>query len=130
MLSWAAQHAQIISILAATSEGGNKLAGFEQQLAWIEGAGGRERDDLVLGIRVPFGSVAGPGESGPAAAAAFAGQMHMPVEEALASPFLIVGDLPMIRDHLREVTDTYGITYITVGENTAWDLAPLVAELA
>lgn len=130
MLSWAAKHAQIISILAATSEGGNKLAGFEQQLAWIEEAGGRERDDLLLGIRIPFGKVAGPGESGTGTAEAFAAQLRMPIEEALASPFLLVGDLPMIRDHLLEVAETYGTTYITVSENTAWDLVPLVAELA
>jgi len=129
MLSFAAKEAQIISILAATTAGGNRLAGFEQQLRWIEEAGGRDRADLLLGIRIPGGQVAGPGESGPAVAAAYASRIGMPVEDLLASPFSVVGDLPMIRDHLVEVAETYGTTYMTFSEAQAWDIAPIIEEL-
>jgi len=129
MLSFAAKEAQIVSILAATSEGGNRLAGFEQQLRWIEEAGGRERKDLMVGIRVPGGQVAGPAESGPAVAVEYARRLGMPLPELLASPFVVVGDLKMIRDHLIEVAATYGTTYMTFSEAQAWDLGPIVAEL-
>jgi len=130
MLTWAARNAQIVSILAATSTGGNSLAGFEQQLGWIEEAGGRQRHDLVVGIRVPSGHVAQPGESGREVAERFAAQLGIPLEQALGSPFMVVGDLPMIRDHLLEVTARYGTPYITLSEAQAWDLAPLVEELS
>jgi probable F420-dependent oxidoreductase len=63
MLTVAAKRAQIISILAAAGEGGNRLAGFEQQLGWTADAGGHTRSDLVIGIRVPFGQLAASGES-------------------------------------------------------------------
>jgi probable F420-dependent oxidoreductase len=130
MITWAARNAQIVSILAATSAGGNSLAGFEQQLGWIEEAGGRQRDDLVVGIRIPSGRVARPGESGLEVAERFAATIGMPLEQVLGSPFMVVGDLPMIRDHLLEVTARYGTPYITLSEDQAWDLAPLVEELS
>lgn len=130
MLSFAAREAQIISILAAAGEGGSRLAGFEQQLRWIDEAGGRERDDLMLGIRIPSGRVAGTGESGRAVAEAHAAQVGMPVEEVLASPFMVVGDLSMIRDHLVEIVERFGTTYLTLSEDLAWAIAPVVAELS
>lgn len=129
MLSFAAREAQIISILPATTEGGTRLAGFEQQLRWIEEAGGRHRDDLLLGIRIPTGRVAGPGESGRAVAQEFASRTGMPVDDVLASPFAVVGDLAMIRDHLVEVAETYGTRYMTFSEEQAWAISPIVAEL-
>jgi probable F420-dependent oxidoreductase len=129
ILTWAARNAQIVSILAATSEGGNSLAGFEQQLAWIEEAGGRQRPDLVVGIRVPLGRVAQKGESGLEVSKQFAARLGMPLEQVLGSPFMVVGDLAMIRDHLLEVSARYGTPSITLSEDQAWDLAPLVEEL-
>jgi len=130
MLSFAARKAQIISILAAPSEGGNRLAGFQQQLRWIEEAGGRERDDLLLGIRIHMGQVAAVGQSGQEVAETYARRTGTPVEDVLASPFVVAGDLPMIRDHLVEVAETYGTRYMTVSEELAWGIAPIVAELA
>ena len=60
----------------------------------------------------------------------FAATIGMPLEEALGSPFMVIGDLSMIRDHLLEVTARYGTPYITLSEDQAWDLAPLVEELS
>jgi len=129
MLSMAAQEAQIVSILAAATVGGNRLGGFEEQLSWIEAAGGRQRSDLMVGIRIPFGQVAAPGQSGGAAVADFAQRVGMPVDDVLASPFMVAGDLSMIRDHLVEVAERYGISYVTLSEDLAWAIAPVVAEL-
>jgi probable F420-dependent oxidoreductase len=130
MLTMAAREAQLVSILAATSEGGNQLAGFERQLRWIEEAGGRRRDDLVVGIRVVWGQVAGPGESTRSAAEALAARVGMSPEDVLASPFFAVGELPRIKDHLLEVEARYGTPYMTVSEDLAWQIAPVVEELS
>jgi probable F420-dependent oxidoreductase len=129
MLSMAAKEAQIISILAATSEGGNRLAGFEEQLSWIAEAGGRERNDLMVGIRIPFGQVVAPGESPRAVAERFASRGMTP-EDVLESPFVLVGDLARIKDHLAEIQERYGISYVTVSEDLAWQIAPVVRELS
>jgi probable F420-dependent oxidoreductase len=130
MLKMAAQKAQIVSILFASMAGGNTVASFEEQLGWIEEAGGRERDDLRVGIRLPVGAVAGPGESGDEAAAALAVRMGMSVEDVYASPFMVVGDHGRIRDHLLEVDETYDTPYMTISEDIAWAIAPVVEELS
>ena len=54
----------------------------------------------------------------------------MTAEELLESPFGLVGDLAGIRDHLLEVNERYGISYFTVSEDLAWQVAPVVSELA
>jgi probable F420-dependent oxidoreductase len=130
MLTMAAVRAQIISILAATSAGGNRLTGFEQQLGWIAAAGGTERDDLMVGIRIPFGGLAAPGESFRTVAARFGEPMGMTADQVLESPFVLVGDLASMKDHLIEIQERYGVSYITLSEDLAWQVAPIVKELS
>jgi len=130
MLTMAAQKAQIISILAATSEGGNRLSGFEEQLGWISAAGGFGREDLMVGIRIPFGELAAPGESPRLVAERFGGPRRMTADEVLESPFVLVGDLASIKDHLVEIQERYGVSYITLSEGLAWQIAPIVKELS
>ena len=129
MLKMAARDAQIVSVLAATSEGGNKLAGFEEQLAWINEARG-SRIDLMLGIRIlPFGEVS---ETRPRRdiAAEIGAARGMTVEETLASPFFAIGDAASVRDHLIEINERYGISYFTVSDAMAWKLAPVISDLS
>jgi probable F420-dependent oxidoreductase len=130
MLTIAAREAQIVSVLAQPKPGGNSLAGFEQQLAWIDEAGGRQRPDLVLGLRIPFGQVAAAGQSGAEVLEQFAARLGMPADDVRTSPFSAVGDTEMVRDHLVELAERYGIGYITVSEDLGWAIAPVVAELA
>jgi alkanesulfonate monooxygenase SsuD/methylene tetrahydromethanopterin reductase-like flavin-dependent oxidoreductase (luciferase family) len=130
MLSFAAREAQIISVLAATGEGGNRLAGFEQQLRWIDEAGGASRSDLLLGIRIPFGELVAPGGSSEAAAERWGGRMGMTAAEVLTSPFLLVGDLSRIKDHLVEIAERFGVSYVTVSEDLAWQVAPIIEDLS
>jgi hypothetical protein len=56
--------------------------------------------------------------------------MGMTPEEALESPFVLVGDLARIKDHLIEVRERFGVTYVTVSEDLAWQIAPIVKELS
>jgi probable F420-dependent oxidoreductase len=129
MLTYAAQEAQIVSILPVASEGGSRLTGFEQQLSWIAEAGGTKRDNLSLGIRVPFGALTRPGESAEAAAERIGTGMGMTADEVLESPFALVGDLARMTDHLAGLQERYGVSYITLSEGLAWEVAPIVANL-
>jgi probable F420-dependent oxidoreductase len=130
MLSFAAREAQIVSVLAATGEGGNRLAGFERQLRWISEAGGASRSDLLLGIRIPFGELVASGSSPLAAAERFGSRFGMTASEVLASPFLLVGDRSGIHDHLVEIAERFGISYVTVSEDLAWQISPIIEGLS
>jgi len=130
MLSIAAREAQVVSVLAQAVAGGNQRAGFEQQLRWIEEAGGRQRDDLVVGLRIPFGQIAAPGASGLELVQQWASRLGLPADEVRSSPFMIVGDLAMVRDHLGALAERDGIGYVTLSEELAWSMAPVVAELS
>ena len=132
MLTYAARHAQIVSLIVRHhGDSDARLAAFEEQLAWVEEAGGRERDDLTVGIRILFGAVGAPGETRRAVAERVAGNgSRITADDVLASPFALVGDLPAVRDHLLGLHDRYGVSYFTVSEDLAWQVAPLVGELA
>jgi probable F420-dependent oxidoreductase len=129
LLTLAAREAQIISILAAAAPGGNSVAGFEQQLEWVRQAGGLERPDLIVGLRIPFGDIAGPGQSRLEAAARIAQRLGLSADVVLESPFCLVGDLPSVKDHLLEIHERYGVVYVTLSEDLGWQVAPLVRQL-
>ena len=130
MLRLAASDAQIVSILPASSPDGNSLAGFERQLAWIREGGGLEREDLMLGLRIPFGEISGPGQTRVEAVERFAQARQLPAEEVMESPFCLVGDLQSVKDHLVGLHERYGVGYVTVSEDLAWQVAPVVGDLA
>ncbi len=137
MLTYAAKNAQIISILTQMSgTSDTRMAAFEEQLSWIRAAGGYERNDLTIGVRVLFGAVGNPGEDRAAVAARITGPGGGPVadgltvQELLDSPFGLIGSPTEIVEHIRGVHERYGITYFTVSEALAWELGPVIAELA
>jgi probable F420-dependent oxidoreductase len=130
MLRLAARHAQIISVLFSDAPGGKSRAAFEEQLQVVTDAGARERDDVQLGIRIPLGLITGPGESADGAAATLGARVGMSAEEVLDSPYAVVGDPARVRDGLVELAERYGITYVTLSGDLAWQLAPVVDELS
>jgi probable F420-dependent oxidoreductase len=127
LLSYAAREAQIISLLAQAKEGGGSLDAFEEQLRWVAEAGGN-RDQV--GIRIPFGELVSPGESPLPAAERIGSRLGMTAEEVLESPFVLVGDLARMKDHLVEVRERFGVTYLTLSEDLAWQVAPIIEELS
>lgn len=132
MLSLAAREAQIVSLLLRTQPGEGQPT-FEDRLRWIAEAGGRDRDDLEVGVRVLFGEVGRPGEARRAVAERLAASglaRGRSVEELLTSPIGLVGDPAAIKDHVLEMGERYGITYFTVHEDMGWQLAPVVRDLA
>ena len=135
MLSMAAREANIISIITILAQDKRDdadilRAAFEEQLRWIEAAGGRDRDDLMVGVRVLFGEVGPPGQSRRDAAERLAARRKMTTDQVLESPFGLVGDLAGIKDHVREIHERYGVSYFTVSEDLAWQIAPIVSELS
>jgi probable F420-dependent oxidoreductase len=129
MLALAAKEAQVVSILARNAPEANSLAGFEQQLHWIREADGYGRDDLEIGLRIPLGEIAGPGETSRAVIDRFAAERGMAVDVLEDSPFCLVGDLARVRDHLVRIHEQHGVSYVTVSEDLAWQVAPILADL-
>ncbi|MCU1345761.1 MAG: putative oxidoreductase [Acidimicrobiia bacterium] len=131
MLTMAAQQANIISILVKMNGPFDaRRASFEQQLSWITDASAHRRDEVTLGIRVLFGEVAPAGQSRRQVADRIAAEHGTDAHEVLESPFWLAGDLPGIKDHLLDMRSRYGLSYFTVSEDLAWQIAPLVEELA
>jgi probable F420-dependent oxidoreductase len=129
MLSLAGRRAQIVSILARTSAAGNTQKAFEQQLSWVTESAGA-KTDLVLGVRVPMGRVAHPGESASEAIASFAQSVRLDEDVVRTSPFILVGDKAFLRDKLLTLIERYGIRYLTVNEEFGWGIQDLVSELS
>jgi probable F420-dependent oxidoreductase len=129
MLTLAARHADIVSIIVNSANSDSSPTGFAERLAWIAEAGGRQRQDLTLGLRVVMGNVALAGQSPQDAAAGVASMRGVPVSEVLDSPFVLVGDLPAIRDRILELHERFGISYFTLSEDFAWQMGALVGEL-
>jgi probable F420-dependent oxidoreductase len=129
MLTLAAEQAQIVSILARNAPGANSRAGFEQQLDWLRHADGADRDDLMVGLRIPFGELARPGESSREAIERFSSERSVPVDVLEDSPFCLVGDRVRARDHLVALHEQYGVRYFTVSEDLGWQVAPLLEDL-
>jgi probable F420-dependent oxidoreductase len=130
MLTMAARGADIISLIVPLDGSADtRRAAFEQQLGWIGAAAG-DRGDLTVGLRILFGEVVEPGQSRRAAAERVGAGRGMSAAEALESPFGLVGDLAAIRDHVLQIRERYGISYFTVSEDLAWQVAPIVGELS
>lgn len=131
MLRMAAREADIISTMVKIGvDADHRQAAFEQQLAIIADAGGRDREDLTVGVRVFIGEVLAAGSSRREAAARLGQRFGMAAEEVECSPFGVVGDPAAIKDHLLWVHETYGIGYFTISEHLAWDLGPVIEELS
>ena len=79
MLTFATQNADIISIVVNNPKVDSSMRGFEERLGWIADGGGRERSDLVLGLRVTAGLLSPAGTSREAGAEKIASQRGVPV---------------------------------------------------
>lgn len=52
------------------------------------------------------------------------------IDEALASPFLLLGPIEHIVNTLRERRERWGVSYIVVFDRSAEEFAPVVERLA
>ena len=130
ILSLAARSADIISIIVNNAKFDSSMRAFEERLRWIAEAGGSERSDLVLGLRVTAGALSPPGTSRQAGADDLAAQRGVPASTVVDSPFSLVGDISQVKDRVVELAERYGISYFTLSEDFGWDVSRLVEELS
>jgi probable F420-dependent oxidoreductase len=129
MLTIAARRADTISLIVNNPKADSSMRGLEERLAWIADAGGRDRADLTLGVRVVTGAVSGRGRSRADAAAEIASARGVSLSEVLDSPYVLVGDEAAIRDRIVELHERYGISYFTLSEDFGWQVGSVVADL-
>ena len=130
ILTFAGRHAQIVSLLATATPGGDSLAFFEEQLGWVNGGGEGPRRPHARHPH-PVRRGGGPGESSLTVAERFAGgRPGVTAQDVLDSPFVLVGEMAAIKDQLVEIQERYGIDYVTLSEGFAYAIAPVVEELS
>jgi probable F420-dependent oxidoreductase len=133
MLRTAGRHADIVGVnfdLRAGSVGpdvGSDATAerVDEKVGWVhEGAGGR---DVELHIRVFVSAVT---DDRRGLAGAMAPGFGLTPEQALASPFALVGTVDEICEDLVARRERWGFSYVAVGPEVMGDLAPVVARLA
>jgi probable F420-dependent oxidoreductase len=135
VLGIAAREADIVSFNFNNRSGiigpdGVNLSTAEEtakKVGWVRDAAGDRFDDLELEIGAYFTFV-GPGTE--AAAEGMAGAFGFSKEEMMKHPHGLFGEVAAVCDELQSRRDTYGISYVTVGDNAIDAFAPVVAELA
>jgi probable F420-dependent oxidoreductase len=132
MLSLAARHADVVGISTnnrtRTKEvGGNPGLGDDvvrEQVSWVRDAAGERFDGLELNIRVLGVAIGASREAG---AQALAPELGVDPEVLLRSPFVFVGTVRDIHEQMLRYREALGISYYTVSQRHADQLAPLVA---
>ncbi len=135
MLALAAREADVVSITPASA--GRTDAGLMGRRATfgtiaskvdlIHAAAGPRFDDLELNVRITTVVVTDDADG---VASDLAPDQGLSPDELLASPFVLVGTAGEIGDRLLRLRDTLGISYFTVSQTAAGDLAPVVERLA
>jgi probable F420-dependent oxidoreductase len=139
MLSIAARVANIVGLNGGTSPEGTHDLGswgpeaFDQRLAWVREAAGTRFDALELNI-LTWTLI---DESPTTAAEKLLGTFGIPpevlsIEQAQASPKLLLGSTEQIAETLLERRERYGLSYIVFGtlqDGAIGQLEPLVARL-
>jgi len=135
VLSFAARHADIVSINANLRDGtgGPETAPdmsperTRQKVAWVKEAAGPRFEELELNALIGFVLVT---DEAPAIGEAMASHFGIDPGEALHVPAVLLGTLDEMVDELLWRRQEYGITYWSI-ESDAWaDLAPVVQKLS
>jgi probable F420-dependent oxidoreductase len=133
ILSLAAREADIVSLNANLAGGrpadaaSMTAAATARKIGWIRSAASHRPTRPVVGIRVYYTVVTNHAAS---AAAAVGERIGMAAEDVLASPHLLVGDVPSLVAELEEYRERFGISYIVVTADSYRDFAPVVARLS
>lgn len=138
LLSLAAREADIVGFLPrARPDGkGQNLTdatpeALDEKVAWVREAAGERFDELELGILVA--QVFTTEEREQAAqfiANTLAAGYNVSTEVILQAPYLLIGSIDQICDDLLARRERYGISYISVFENSLEALAPVIERLA
>ena len=135
VLSFAARHADIVSINANLRDGtgGPETAPdmspdrTRQKVAWVKEAAGARFEELELNALIGFVLIT---EDARGIAEAMAPHFGIDPGEALHVPGVLLGTLDEMVDELRWRRDEYGITYWSIESDVWADLGPVVQKLA
>lgn len=133
LLSFAAQEANIVGIIAqATPAGGLDTASeseerLAEQVGWVREAAGERFGHLELAALVWEVVVT---DDPRAAAEEIALPQGLTPEHVLASPYYFVGSIDGIVERLVSLRERYGVSYYTVFPRDVEAFAPVVAQLA
>jgi probable F420-dependent oxidoreductase len=133
MLRLAGRCADIVHMVANNPKFDQSMTGLEQRLSWIAESveeAGRNPDDLTVGLRITTGEVLAPGTSRTRAAEQIASARGVPAQALLDSPYSLIGDGAAIRDRVAELKDRCGVSYFTLSEGFAWEVAEVVGDLS
>jgi hypothetical protein len=103
---------------------------IDRKVEWVEEGAGDRFDHLEINAWVPVVVIT---DDATAVAEMIAPGFGIDAEhasEALDSPMTMVGTAEQIADRLRERRDRWGFSYHVVQNESALELAPVVAELA
>jgi probable F420-dependent oxidoreductase len=133
LLSFAAKHADIISILPRSRADGEGFdvqdagaASFDQKISWIRAAAMNRFAQLELNVLIQAVMIT---SDRAAVAEALATQFHAPVAELLESPLILVGTTDQIAGDLEARRARFGISYITVFDRDMEAMAPVIERL-
>jgi probable F420-dependent oxidoreductase len=135
VLTFAAQHADIVSINANLRDGtgGPETAPnmsperTREKVAWVKEAAGTRFDSLELNALIGFVLITDDAGS---IAEAMAPHFGIEVEDALHVPGILLGTLDEMVEELQWRREEYGISYWSI-ESDSWEaLGPIVSKLA
>jgi probable F420-dependent oxidoreductase len=133
ILTLAAQHADIVGIIARSAAGGGIALGQDthalvaQKVAWVREAAGARFDQLELGALIFKVLVTDRPRS---AAEELAAAWGLTADQVLASPYFLVGSLAAVVEDVHRLREQHGITYLTVFPGDVDTFAPVVAQLS
>ena len=135
VLSFAARHADIVSINANLRDGtgGPETAPnmsperTREKVAWVKEAAGSRFDDLELNALIGFVMIT---DDASGIVEAMAPHFGIDAGDALHVPGVLLGTLDEMIEELQWRRHEYGITYWSIESDSWEDLAPVVSKLA
>lgn len=137
LLSLAAREADIVGFIPRARHDGKGQdltdatpEALEQKISWVRETAGTRFDDLELGVLVA--QVITTDDREQAAqfiAATLASGLNVSPDVILQAPYLLIGTVDQICEDLLARRERYGISYISVFEQSLEVLAPVVARL-
>jgi len=133
LLSFAAKHADIVSILPRSRPDGQGFdvqdagaTAFDEKLGWVREAAGGRFANLELNVLL---QAVMETEDRTTVAEMLAGQFKAPVVELLASPLILVGTADQMAADLEARRARFGISYLTVFDRDMEAMAPVIERL-
>lgn len=98
-----------------------------RKVGWVREAAGDRFDEIELHMQVFLFQLT---DDRAAVASGIAQFMDTTVEEVLGTPIVLLGTEHEVADQLERQRETYGVSYLTVAEDSMRAFAPVVARLA